>query len=66
MTPTQLSAESLTGSTKSTFAIATLHATSSTAPAYWKFIEIQKVPFNGITLGNKENDSNNQLILKSK
>ena len=65
MTPTQLSAASLTGSTKSTFTIATLHFTSSTAPAYWKFIEIQKVQLNGFTLGQRETDSNNQLILKA-
>jgi hypothetical protein len=48
MTPTQLSAAPLTGSTKSTFAIATLHSTSSTAPAYWKYIKIQKAKLNGI------------------
>ncbi len=66
MTSTQLSADALTGFIKLTFAIATFLVISSTAPAYWKFIKIQKAPLNGITLGHRETNSNNQLILKSK
>ena len=65
MTSTQLSAAALTGFIKLTFTIATFLVNSSTAPAYLKFIKIQKAPLNWITLGHRETDSNNRLILKA-
>jgi hypothetical protein len=57
MTSTQLSAHALTGFIKLTFTIATFLVNSSTAPAYLKFIKIQKAPLNGITLGHRETES---------